>query len=60
MLVIKVQIEMPPLLRGNTAFIALQQAVEELTRSAPADHGVMIDAFNISVENVSYYKPHTL
>jgi hypothetical protein len=47
-------------LSGDAAFSALKQAVEELTRSAPEDCDVLIRAFNITVREVRYVKPHTL
>jgi hypothetical protein len=47
------------LLSGDATFEALTQAVEELSKSAPQDHDVLIHAFNISVVKVRYIQPHT-
>ena len=46
-------------LSGDAAFIALQKAVDELVVSAPKDHDVLIQAFNIFVREISYIEPHT-
>jgi len=51
---------LPRLLSGESAFIALKQAVDELARSAPPDHDVLIEAFNLAVREVVYIEPHTL
>jgi hypothetical protein len=53
------QVAMPRLLSADAAFEALRQAVDELSRSAPSDHDVLIEAFGISVINVRYLEPHT-
>lgn len=45
---------------GESAFIALKEAVNELASSAPKDHDVLIQAFNIAVTEVRYIEPHTL
>lgn len=45
---------------GKAAFIALKEAVNELASSAPEDHDVLIQAFDISVTEVRYIEPHTL
>ena len=50
----------PDLLSGSAAFVALKQAVEELTRSAPEDCDVVIRAFDLFVSEVRFIKPHTL
>jgi hypothetical protein len=47
-------------LSGDAVFAALKQAVKELTRLAPKDCDVLIRAFNITVREVSYIKPHAL
>ena len=47
-------------LTGEAAFGALKEAVDELARTSPKDHDVMIEAFNLSVTEVRYVKPHTL
>ncbi|SRR6266496_2187759 len=54
------QLALPRLLSGESAFIALKQAVDELARSAPPDHDVLIEAFNLAVREVVYIEPHTL
>lgn len=46
-------------LSGDAAFSALKEAVDELTHTAPEDHDVLIQAFNISVVKVRYIEPHT-
>ena len=45
---------------GEAAFIALKEAVNELTSTAPKDHDVLIQAFNISVTEIRYIESHTL
>jgi hypothetical protein len=50
---------MKSLMNGDASFSALIQAVEQLSKSAPADHDVLISAFNISVVKVRYVQPHT-
>ena len=47
-------------LSGAAAFNALRQAVDELARTAPQDHDVLIEAFGIAVHDVKYMTPHTL
>lgn len=46
-------------LSGDAAFIALKEAVDELVTSAPKDHDVLVQAFNISVREIRYVEPHT-
>jgi len=53
------QVAMPHLLSADATFSALHDAVEELSRSAPADHDVLIHAFGITVTDVRYIVPHT-
>ena len=48
------------LMSGDATFLALQQAVHQLSKSAPKDHDVLIQAFGISATNVRYIQPHTL
>ena len=48
------------LLSGDAAFTALQRAINDLSKSAPADHDVVLWAFNLTVTNVRYVEPHTL
>jgi len=45
---------------GDATVRALRQAVEELERTAPKDHDVLVVAFNLTVREVAYFKPHTL
>jgi hypothetical protein len=47
-------------LSGESSFLALKQAVHELRRTAPEDHDVLIEAFNLFVREVQYIKPHSL
>jgi hypothetical protein len=47
-------------LSGEAAFIALKKAVDELANSAPEDHDVLVQAFNLSVNQIRYVDPHTL
>ena len=51
---------MPSLLSGEASFIALKQSVNELARLAPADHDVLVEAFNLLVTKVFYVEPHSL
>jgi hypothetical protein len=44
---------------GEAAFIGLKEAVDELSRTAPEDHDVLIEAFNLSVREIRYIEPHT-
>jgi hypothetical protein len=53
------QIRLPHLLSADASFKALQQAVEELTQSAPEDHDVLIQAFDLKIDEVRYVEPHT-
>ena len=46
------------LMSGDATFAALKQSVEQLSRSAPKDHDVLIHAFGISITNVRYVEPH--
>jgi len=48
------------LMGGAATFYALQKAVNDLVGSAPKDHDIIIHAFNISVEEVFFLKPHTM
>ena len=54
------QIALPHLLSADATFEALKSAVEELSKSAPADHDVVIQAFDLTVSEVRYIKPHSL
>ncbi len=47
-------------LSGDATFEALKEAVDELVASAPEDHDVLVQAFNISVREIRYIEPHTL
>jgi hypothetical protein len=53
------RVVMPKLLSADATFAALRQAVDELSRSAPKDHDVLIQAFGIAVVEVRYIEPHT-
>lgn len=48
------------LLSGEALFVALVTAVNELAKSAPAEHDVMIQAFGLSVTDVRFVEPHAL
>jgi hypothetical protein len=48
------------LMSGDATFIALKDAVDDLTRSAPEDHDIVIQAFDILVTEVRFLEPHTL
>ena len=48
------------LLSGEATFVALKDAVEQIVGAAPEDHDVLIQAFNVSVLEVSFRKPHTI
>ena len=45
---------------GEASFIALRKAVNELARTAPDDHDVVVEAFGLSVGEIRYAEPHTL
>ncbi len=47
------------LMSAEATFSALISAVNQLSRSAPKDHDVLIHAFGISVTQVRYIEPHT-
>lgn len=47
-------------LKGEATFRAMKDAVEKLVRLAPEDHDVLIQAFDITVREVTYVEPHTL
>jgi hypothetical protein len=46
-------------LSGEAVFNALKKAVDDLRESAPTDHDVLIQAFGITVIEVSFVEPHT-
>ena len=46
------------LLRGDAMFTALQQAIHDLSRVAPAEHDVLIYALGIYVVKVGFIEPH--
>jgi hypothetical protein len=46
------------ILSGHSTFLALQRAINELSKSAPPEHDVVIAAFNLSVTQVRYIEPH--
>lgn len=47
-------------LSGEAAFVALKDAVDELASTAPEDHDVIVEAFDLSVGEIIYIEPHTL
>ena len=47
-------------LSGESAFDALSEAVDELVRTAPEDHDVIVKAFNLTVREIRYVEPHAL
>jgi hypothetical protein len=47
------------LMSADATFVALQHSVQQLTKSAPKDHDILIQAFGIAVTNVRYVQPHT-
>ena len=47
------------LMSAEATFSALISAVNQLSRSAPKDHDVLIHAFGISITQVRYVQPHT-
>lgn len=51
---------LPNLLNGEATFTALQQAFDELKRTAPENYDVVIEAFNLTVRELRYVEPHTL
>jgi hypothetical protein len=46
------------LLSGDALFEALNQAVDHLKSSAPAEHDVLVIAFGINVTKVGFIEPH--
>ncbi|MGD0649652.1 MAG: hypothetical protein ABSA97_00670 [Verrucomicrobiia bacterium] len=52
--------QLAPFLSGESAYIALKKAVDELARTAPKDHDVLVEAFDLAIREVRYIKPHTL
>jgi len=47
------------LLSGDATWLALECAVNDLVRSAPQDHDVLIQVGNVSVTKARFIKPHT-
>lgn len=47
------------LLDGESTFIAMKNAVENLTEFAPKDHDTLITAFGLIVHKVTFQQPHT-
>ena len=47
-------------LSGKSAFEALKEGVEHMTNSAPDDHAVVIQAFNLTVRDIFFVEPHML
>jgi hypothetical protein len=46
-------------LSGERTWLALKRSVEELARSAPADHDILLMADNIRVLNANFIPPHS-
>lgn len=44
---------------GEASLCALKQIVQELTSTAPEDHDVFIEAYDLIIFNVRYFEPHT-
>lgn len=53
-------IPMSHYLTGEASFVALKNAVNEITHLAPEDHDVLIHAYGITVNKIRYFEPHTL
>ncbi len=47
------------LMSGEATFIALIQAVKDLTAAVPKENDILISAFGINVLKVRYIEPHT-
>ena|SRR2546427_412224 len=47
------------LLSGDATWFALQHAVEELSRTAPEDHDVLLLVDDLAVVEARYIEPHT-
>ena len=47
------------LLSGDATWLALKKSVEELSRTAPQDHDVVLRADNLTVVEARYLEPHT-
>jgi hypothetical protein len=48
------------LMSADATFYALLESVKRLTKSAPKDHDILVQAFGISITQVQYAGPHTL
>lgn len=44
---------------GHASIRALEQIIQELTRSAPEDHDIVIETDNLIVYSIRYFEPHT-
>lgn len=44
---------------GEASLRALKQIVQELTRTAPEDHDIFIEAYDLIIFNIRYFEPHT-
>ncbi|WP_068770768.1 hypothetical protein OH491_13655 [Termitidicoccus mucosus] len=47
-------------LSGEAFFVALKNEVEQLVRSAPEDHDILVQAFNVFFREIRYVEPHTI
>ena len=47
------------IVNGDATFIAIQNAIKDLRRSAPKDHDVVVFAFDLTVHKLVFYKPDT-
>jgi hypothetical protein len=46
------------LLRGDSLYDALTEAVRDLTDQAPAEHDILVEAFGIYVTKIGFIEPH--
>src|SRR5579862_3256807 len=53
------QVVLPHLLSGQAMFVAMKRAVNDLVRSAPQDHDVLIQIGDLSVIEAQFIEPHT-
>jgi hypothetical protein len=53
------QIALPHLLSGESMFIAMKRAVDDLVSRAPQDHDVLIQIGDLSVTEAQFIEPHT-
>jgi len=53
------QLTLPSLLSGEAMFRALQAALDDLKRSAPQFHDILIQVDNLTVTEISFIEPYT-